>query len=241
MDVKSPNVLLGRNSTAKLADVGLAKFLHKDYLSVAKSVGTFAWSVSRSCLSSCAPFGRTAPTVAAQQADVAEIGCILNTFGCPPLQAPEVLMGSRCSEKVDIFSLGVVLWELVTGEHTCMPHFSHLLIRKAANSKHLTTLLALLPQARARLGAASGPSSAVPSLGSELYWMQDIKNMCAFITSCISIMGQLAAQGAAGVQRGRGGSHSGVHGGGPHGPAVRQGRGGDAVAAGRETGGRQPS
>ena len=46
MDVKSPNVLLGRNSAAKLADVGLAKFLHKDYLSVAKSVGTFAWSVS---------------------------------------------------------------------------------------------------------------------------------------------------------------------------------------------------
>lgn len=46
MDVKSPNVLLGRNSCAKLADVGLAKFLHKDYLSLAKSVGTFAWSVS---------------------------------------------------------------------------------------------------------------------------------------------------------------------------------------------------
>ena len=26
MDVKSPNVLLGQNSTAKLADVGLAKY-----------------------------------------------------------------------------------------------------------------------------------------------------------------------------------------------------------------------
>lgn len=50
MDVKSPNVLLGRNNLAKLADVGLAKFLHKDYLSVAKSVGTFAWSVSPSYL-----------------------------------------------------------------------------------------------------------------------------------------------------------------------------------------------
>lgn len=38
MDVKTPNVLLGRNNVAKLADVGLAKFLHKDYLSAAKSV-----------------------------------------------------------------------------------------------------------------------------------------------------------------------------------------------------------
>lgn len=74
MDVKSPNVLLGRDHNAKLADVGLAKLLHKDYLSAAKSVGTFAWS------------------------------------------APEVLMGGRCSEKVDIFSFGVVLWEIVTGE-----------------------------------------------------------------------------------------------------------------------------
>jgi len=48
--------------------------MHKDYLSAAKSVGTFAWS------------------------------------------APEVLMGGRCSEKVDVFSYGVVLWELCTGE-----------------------------------------------------------------------------------------------------------------------------
>ena len=30
--------------------------------------------------------------------------------------APELLMGGRCSEKVDIFSFGVVLWELATTE-----------------------------------------------------------------------------------------------------------------------------
>lgn len=73
-DIKSPNVLLGADFTAKLADVGLAKLQHKDYLSAHQAVGTFTWS------------------------------------------APEVLMGDRCTEKVDQFSFGVVLWELVTGE-----------------------------------------------------------------------------------------------------------------------------
>jgi serine/threonine protein kinase len=32
------------------------------------------------------------------------------------VQAPEVLMGDRCTEKVDMFSYGVILWELITGE-----------------------------------------------------------------------------------------------------------------------------
>lgn len=73
-DLKSPNVLLGRDNVAKIADVGLAKILQKDYVSSLQSCGTFAWS------------------------------------------APEVLLGARCSEKVDIYSLGVILWELVTGE-----------------------------------------------------------------------------------------------------------------------------
>lgn len=32
------------------------------------------------------------------------------------LQAPEVLMGGKCSTKVDVYSLGVILHELITGE-----------------------------------------------------------------------------------------------------------------------------
>ncbi|KAK9830253.1 hypothetical protein WJX72_010587 [[Myrmecia] bisecta] len=33
--------------------------------------------------------------------------------------APELLLNARCSEKVDIYSFGVVLWEVVTGEQAC--------------------------------------------------------------------------------------------------------------------------
>ena len=36
--------------------------------------------------------------------------------GFAPAQAPEILMGDRCTEKVDMFSYGVILWELITGE-----------------------------------------------------------------------------------------------------------------------------
>ncbi|DBB18025.1 hypothetical protein WJX82_008169 [Trebouxia sp. C0006] len=74
-DLKSANLLLARDNTAKIADVGLAKIMHRQFLSSLYNVGTFAWS------------------------------------------APEVLLGkSTCTEKVDIYSYGVVLWEICAGE-----------------------------------------------------------------------------------------------------------------------------
>lgn len=71
-DLKSPNILLARDGTAKIADVGMAKLLQRDY--VTGVVASLAWS------------------------------------------APEMLWGARCSEKVDIYSYGIVLWEICTGE-----------------------------------------------------------------------------------------------------------------------------
>lgn len=43
-DLKSANILLARDFTAKIADVGLARILQDDMLSTRKEVGTFAWA-----------------------------------------------------------------------------------------------------------------------------------------------------------------------------------------------------
>lgn len=74
LDLKSPNILLGRDYTAKIADVGIARVLTESHMSTVTSTGTFAWA------------------------------------------APELLLGSQVSVQADIYSFGVVLWEIVTGE-----------------------------------------------------------------------------------------------------------------------------
>lgn len=43
-DLKSANILLARDNTAKIADVGLAKIMHRQFLTSLYNVGTFAWS-----------------------------------------------------------------------------------------------------------------------------------------------------------------------------------------------------
>ncbi|KAL4529628.1 hypothetical protein Ndes2437B_g08800 [Nannochloris sp. 'desiccata'] len=71
-DLKSPNILLGRDGTAKIGDVGMARILVREY--VTGVMGTLSWS------------------------------------------APEMLWGTKCTEKADIYSYGIVLWEICTGE-----------------------------------------------------------------------------------------------------------------------------
>ncbi|KAL4421859.1 hypothetical protein ABPG77_001341 [Micractinium sp. CCAP 211/92] len=73
-DIKASNVLLTRDLTAKLGDVGLSKALTHTIASQSGPVGTFAWC------------------------------------------APEVLMGKPCTFSADIYSFGVLLFEICTGE-----------------------------------------------------------------------------------------------------------------------------
>ena len=43
-DLKSPNILLAKDRTAKIADVGLAKFMSSNYFTKVSAVGTMAWA-----------------------------------------------------------------------------------------------------------------------------------------------------------------------------------------------------
>ncbi len=86
-DLKPGNVMVAPNNRVKLLDFGLAR---TDEL-----------------------FGADAKT-ADPQADLTKEGAILGTIA---YMSPEQLMGRRVSTRTDVFSLGILLFELATGKH----------------------------------------------------------------------------------------------------------------------------
>ena len=96
----------------------------------------------------------------------------------PPLPPtpPQVLWGVRCTEKVDIYSFGVVLWEIITGEapergrlrdvvvpEECPPEVRALMLecldtqpRRRPTAREAVERLEALPAA-ARPAAGAGP------------------------------------------------------------------------------------
>ena len=134
-DLKSHNVLLTRDGTAKIADVGLAKVLTQVWERdlpppLQHSFTTLCACQPQSCSKRCDshdymrftkecnvhvtfPSSQLLAPGSRVQGYVSKLDEVAGTFAWA---APELLMGGRCSEKVDIFSFGVVLWELATCE-----------------------------------------------------------------------------------------------------------------------------
>lgn len=111
-------VLLSRDGTAKLGDLGMARLLADKYVQTAV-VGTLAWCAPLQlprCAGGQAPAGRHAWGSLAWAACGGLCLSAHPTALSPPLfaapfrSAPEMLLGQRCSEKADIYSMGVVLW-----------------------------------------------------------------------------------------------------------------------------------
>jgi serine/threonine protein kinase/predicted ATPase len=90
-DIKPDNVMVRSDGYVKLLDFGLAR-MQPD------------------------PYG-TGPTVVAPTGSRTEAGLVLGTIG---YMAPEQARGEAVTAEADIFSLGVLLYELVTGRHPFM-------------------------------------------------------------------------------------------------------------------------
>jgi serine/threonine protein kinase len=109
---------------AKIGDVGLARFMPNDYMSAQAAIGgafpgspahilRVPTSISRDAM----PGVRWNPIGQERQCDRWQGNRRFPVLaGAFVWSAPEVLMGAKCSNKVDIYSFGVILWELVTGE-----------------------------------------------------------------------------------------------------------------------------
>ena len=69
-DLKSANILLSRDFTAKIADVGLAKIMQQQFLSTLYCIGTFAWA---------APEVRQSAAVYTRILHHDEVHCIVQT------------------------------------------------------------------------------------------------------------------------------------------------------------------
>ena len=94
----------------------MSSFIQEDKSAVASTTGTLAWSVS--------PVLRVYHRGAGAEAMLRHVVSILNVCaGACPAQAPELLLNDACTEKVDIYSFGIILWELCTGD---MPRLNNL-------------------------------------------------------------------------------------------------------------------
>jgi serine/threonine protein kinase len=137
-DIKPENIMLRRDGLVKVLDFGLAKLTESP--------------ISDASRSDAVEEERAEPPFADEHKDVSkgvntESGLLMGTL---PYMSPEQLNGERLDARTDIFSLGVVLYEMVTGQS---PFFEDKTadVVAAILQKDAPPLLKRLPEAPADL------------------------------------------------------------------------------------------
>ncbi len=162
-DLKSHNILVDKNFNVKVADFGLSHVREqRKRAAIAGAASSTTASSPNPNTSPTAADGKAAAAAAAQAAeDNKKPDRHYGIFGTPEWMAPEVMEGQNYTEKIDIYSFGILLCELITRQ---MP-FHDMYSSPAARYP--------LPAARCPLPAARCPLPA-PRSQSHLFVICDL-------------------------------------------------------------------
>ena len=151
-DVKPGNAIVGKDGTVKLLDFGLAKLDERSGVEPAP-VAAPSTTIADSPTVPGTPTARTGDpdatrtftppaneaTPSAGAADAGELTQAGSRMGTPRYMPPEAWRGERLTAASDVFSLGLVLWELIAGRHPLAALEPEALPAAAAHVPSLTT------------------------------------------------------------------------------------------------------